>query len=206
MGKSVRNFAGPGQCDFFKVSGSIQNGKKNGAWKLYAPRESIAVTEEIFDNGNFIEGNSNDLVYTNKSKIKIGGFSVNENINLLESLFGCPGDYFSTAGYDSSELTKSFYPKLEDSLNAKPVSAADQWLIIGLKLNKANTLTDINVSSSINDTKLENEIYNQIKQMTNWSSAILNSRAVASDLFFSVLADNHKVTVLPYFASLNEGK
>lgn len=184
------------QCDNFEASGDVLNGKKNGKWTFSNPHGSQPIAFEIFENGNFIKGNSNDYEYTDKPRMRLTKFYANENLNLLENYIGCPGyNHIFYWQYKDSDIHKTFYPELQEYLSKYNSLLKDQWLIIGIKIKKNNKPSEVDVSSSIDDVIIENYIYNGLLKMTDWKTAIINSNKVEANIFFSILIDKNQIII-----------
>jgi antitoxin component YwqK of YwqJK toxin-antitoxin module len=183
------------QCDFYEASGELLNGKKNGKWRFSNPNLPLPIATEIYENGEFIKGNSKDYEYTKTPRIMLTNFCANENLNLLDNFLGCPGDVLSMWTYKNDDIHSSFFPELQQKLTEYKDSLQDQWLVVGISINKKNKIEEINVASSINDTNLENQIYKFLMQMTHWQTAVVNSSKVKSDIFFSILAYNNQIVI-----------
>jgi len=189
------------QCGSFKTWGSLVNGKKNGIWTFSNIKASVPIAEETYQDGVFISGTSTNYAYTENPKIKLSKFYPNENLSLIESSFGCPGESgIRYLEYDDNILISSFYPKLQVEVNRITTKIKDQWMLVGIKVDKNNVLQEINLASSVNDTELESKIYNIIKNMRNWNAALLYSKPVDSSIYFSIIVYNNKIIILPdYF-------
>lgn len=78
-----------------------------------------------------------------------------------DNILGCPGDkgiFFLE--YKSNSLHSSFYPDLLDTLlSVLNQDVQNQWLIVGLKVNKESEVKCINIKSSINDIITEKAVY-----------------------------------------------
>jgi antitoxin component YwqK of YwqJK toxin-antitoxin module len=191
------------QCDRFKASGQLLNGKKTGKWTFSNPNALVPVATEIYEEGQFTKGITNNHECTTNPKIELTNFYANENLNLLDNSIGCPGDYFSLPYYKGEDLHSSFYPELQEKLTKYDSAINDQWLVVGMKINKKNKLEEINVASSINDKKIESYVYNLISKMTHWKTAAVNSLKIEFDFFFSILVDNNQIILLTDYAYRN---
>ena len=143
-------------------------------------------------------------MYTDNPKIKLSKFYPNENLNLIENLLGCTGEsgiYFWE--YEGSSLTSSFYPKLQEKVNTNTNNLKNQWLVVGLMINRNNEVQEINLASSINDTELENKIYTILKKMKSWQAALINSKPIDSHIYFSILVDNNQIIIIPDYIHKN---
>ena len=203
-GKIHTEFRNYKQCSSFETWGAVVKGKKNGKWVFSNINASMPIAEETYQDGVFINGSSNDYMYTENPKIKLSKFYPNENLNLIENLLGCPGQsgiYFWE--YDGNSLTSSFYPKLQEEVNRNTRKLKNQWIVVGIKIDKGNNVNEINLTSSINDTDLEDSIYSIIKKKKNWKTALINAKPVESNIYFSILVDNNQIIILPDYIHNN---
>jgi antitoxin component YwqK of YwqJK toxin-antitoxin module len=192
------------QCSSFETWGNLVNGKKNGKWTFSNINASMPIASETYQDGAFINGSSNNYVYTENPKITLNKYYPNENLNLVENSLGCPGEsgiYFWE--YDGSNLTSSFYPKLQEEVSNNVTNQKNQWLVVGLKIDRSNQVQEINLASSINDTELENKIYAILKKMKKWQAALINSKPIDSNIYFSILVDNNQIIILPDYIHKN---
>jgi antitoxin component YwqK of YwqJK toxin-antitoxin module len=116
-GRFKTDFSTYKQCDKFEASGQLLNGKKDGKWVFSNPNALLPVATEIYENGNFIKGNSYNYEYTENPKILLTNFYANENLNLLDNLPGCPGDYIFKWQYNDSNVHRTFYPEEQERLS-----------------------------------------------------------------------------------------
>ena len=194
------------QCDKYEASGHITNGKKDGEWKFFAsPQASLPISKETYSEGNFIKGGINNEEYTDKPRICLTDFYANENLNLLENSFGCPGNSISPLRYNSQDIYSSFYPELQNQLSKYDKPIQNQWFVIGIKINKKNKIDAINIASSINDKNIENYIYGLLSKMTQWETAVINSSKIESNIFFTVLVDNNRIIIPIDYVFRNRG-
>lgn len=193
------------QCDKFEASGQLLNGKKNGSWKLSILNASSPIATEVYEEGNFIKGITPNSEYTENPKILLTNFYANENLNLLDNLFGCPGNYFSYWKYDDKDIHSSFYPELQQKLTKYTDAVKNQWLIVGISISKKNKIDEINVASSINDKSLEMYIYGLLMKMTSWQTAVVNSSKIKSDIFFTILVDDNQIIIPTDYIFQNGG-
>ncbi len=197
-GEIHTEFRNYNQCSSFETWGRLVNGKKNGKWTFSNINASMPIASETYQEGIFLKGTSNNYEYTENPKIKLSKFYPNENLNLVENSLGCPGEsgiYFWE--YDGSSLTSTFYPKLQEEVNRNTTKLKNQWLVVGIKIDKHNTVQEVNLASSINDADLENRIYTIIKKMKNWKAALINASPIDSYIYFSILVDNSQIIILP---------
>jgi antitoxin component YwqK of YwqJK toxin-antitoxin module len=193
------------QCDKFEAYGQLMNGKKIGKWTLSNLNALLPIATEIYEEGNFIKGIRNNNEYTQNSKIRFTNFYANENLNLLDNAFGCPGDFVSFWKYDDENIHSSFYPELQEKLIKYTDAAKNQWLVVGISINKKNKIKQVNVASSINDESLEKYVYDLLTKMTRWQTAVLNSRKTESNIFFTVLVDNNQIIIPTDYIFNNRG-
>ena len=156
------------QCDKYEATGQLVNGKKDGKWIFSNPHAALPIATEIYENGIFIKGNSNDYQYTENPKIGFTNYYANENLNLLENMLGCPGNSILDFRYNNETLHESFYPNLQQKLLDYSLPIQNQWLVVGIKISKKDKIDEINVASSINDKNIESYIYGLISKMTLW--------------------------------------
>jgi len=195
------------QCDKYEASGQIKNGRKDGEWKFFAsPNASIPISIETYTEGNFIKGGGNNEVYTDKPRIELTDFYANENLNLMDNSLGCPGNTISFWRYDNQDIHTSFYPELQDELSKYDKPIQNQWLVVGIKINKKNKIDAINIASSINDKKIEDYIYGLLSKMTQWGTAVINSSRIESNIFFTILVDNNQIIIPTDYVFRNRGK
>ncbi len=105
--------------------------------------------------------------------------------------------------YDGNNLTSSFYPKLQKEVNRNKTKLKNQWIVVGIKIDKSNLIQEINLASSINDTDLENTIYYTIKKMKSWKAALINAKPIDSNIYFSILVDNNQIIIIPDYIHNN---
>ncbi len=199
-GKYKGKFHSYKSCDPLIIWGPIKNGKMDGKWTLYNSDFNKTIGYEFYEDGIFIKGDSYGFIYTDYQKININGFCANENLHLDGNTLGCPGDRFSWLEYKDKNLKEVFYPNLIDSIeNLQYTKLKNQWLIIGLRINKNNKLDKVNIKSSINDELIESETSRFISSMNNFKAAKINGKNIDFDLFFSVLIrDNHIIIPKEY--------
>ncbi|PVD50581.1 hypothetical protein DC498_19335 [Terrimonas sp.] len=184
------------QCDEYKTSGQIKNGKKDGEWKFFAsPNASLPISIETYDEGDFIKGGGNNEEYTDKPRIGLTAFYGNENLILLDNSVVCPGNAVSVWRYNNQNIHSSFYPQLQDELSKYDKPVQNQWLVVGIKVSKKNKIDEINIASSINDKNIENYIYNLLSKMTQWKTAVINSNKIESNIFFTILVDSNQIII-----------
>lgn len=182
------------QCDKFEVYGELVNGKKNGQWILSTPNAAVLLAVESFEKGIFIKSNLNNFEYTNP-KIRFTNYYANEDLTLLDNSPGCPGKWILNWEYDNDNVHSSFYPELQQNLSKYANILKNQWLVIGISISRKNKIKVVNIASSINDTKLEEYIYNLLIKMTRWQTTIINQQKKDSDIFFTILVDNNQIII-----------
>lgn len=205
-GRFKTEFSTYNQCDKFKASGHILDGKKDGKWTFSSSNPSLTIATEIYKRGRFIKGHSNAYVkgfsnydYTKDPQIRLTNFYANENLDLTENSLGCPGDAVLFWEYDDKEIHSSFYPELQRKLANHSFAIKNQWLIIGIKLSMKSAIDEINVASSINDEEMENYVYDKLSGMTHWETGTRNSKKIQSDIFFTILVFNNQIVIPTYY-------
>jgi antitoxin component YwqK of YwqJK toxin-antitoxin module len=204
-----------GNCSSsFKVAGELKDGRMHGEWKLYNPFINKIDGKEIFVDGQFVKGTSvpqkgfhnNYPDYTDFPRARIFNFQRAEYLRIDESQFSpclktAKGKPIETSilrqlRYNGSWLSRTYYPELVEKLQAAlPENVQDQWLIVGLKIEKSDELSAINVSSSINDNTVENILLANLTQMNKWSAAVVNKVKFGDSHYFAVLVKNGKVSI-----------
>jgi hypothetical protein len=204
-GEIHTEFSTDKQCSVFLTSGKVVNGRREGEWPFKNPSASAYISTEVFHEGNFIQGSSSNYIYNNWAKTRLTKYYPNEDLNINQSRIGCPGDNFLEWKYDESSVYSTFYPMLQNKLDSITFPIVDQWLIVGLQISKKNLLAEVNVSSSINDTLLENTLHDKLKQMQNWETAIVNGNRIVSNIYFTILGDSGKLIIIPQYAYEHSG-
>jgi antitoxin component YwqK of YwqJK toxin-antitoxin module len=196
-GQYKTEFSNYKACEHYETWGEVLNGKRNGKWVFYNPPINQKISTEIYEEGKFIKGYSSGSNYYeyDSPKISFQKFYANENLNLAENLLGCPGDYIESWLYKNESLMSIFYHELNSALNSYPNHAENQWLIVGIQINENNTISELNVASSIDDSKLEDYISSVISKMREWKSAIINSEPATSDIFFTIFVYNDQIII-----------
>ena len=92
---------------------------------------------------------------------------------------------------------------MQKEVNRNTTKVKNQWLVVGIKIDKDNLVQEINLASSINDTDLENRIYTILKKMEKWKAALINAKPIDSNIYFSVLIDNNQIIILPDYINNN---
>jgi hypothetical protein len=188
-------------CTPLGIAGQIENGKINGVWTLVDPKSASRIAQEKYLNGVFQKGVSYGAFsgrysYKKESKIVLDGYIPNEELVLDINFFGCPGNSFWPPTYNSNSLNDEFYPVFLKHLQSELTNKhKNQWFIVGIKVNTRNTLTSVNIKSSINDYKLELTIQNILESMTKWQAAIIDYSPIETNLYFSILIRNNKVII-----------
>lgn len=183
------------QCDYFEAWGDIVNGKKNGKWIFSNPNARIPIATEIYSNGKFVKGYSGSYEYTENPKINLVRFYPSENLSLTHNSPACPGDNLFFWEYKNADIHTYFYPELLDHMTQFNLDLKDQWLVIGIKIDKKNQLSDINVASSIDDNVLEKRIYDVLQKMNDWKTAVVNSKKTESNIFFTILIYESQIII-----------
>ena len=184
------------QCNEFEASGPVLNGKKHGTWRFSNINAREPIAEEIYNEGVFIKGITKKKDYVNEARIRLTKFSPHENINLAENIsHGCyPANVFFLK-YNGEFLNKGFYKELQEKLSGYEEVLRNQWMVIGIGLDKKNQVKNINVASSINDLELEQFTRKILSKMTNLKSSTFGNVKSGADLFFSVLVDNNQIII-----------
>lgn len=184
-------------CDPYEIWGPVKNGKLDGEWTLYNSYFNIHIGSEFYEDGSFLKGVSGNYTYTENPKVFINDFCPHENLNLQENKAGCPGDEgIFWQSYKGMRLNEAFYPDLLDSIiNLQSRKINNQWLIIGLGINKINKLNEINVKSSINDELMESQVFKILDSMTDFQSLKMGGKNVDSNLFFTILIRDNRVVI-----------
>ena len=183
------------QCNKFEIWGQLLNGKKNGQWAFANPG-AHPITTEVFEEGRFIKGGSGNYEYREKAKIEFVDFYASENLDLIENHPGCHGKYLVSSPYYNNQFFQApFFAELQEKLTSYTEPVKNQWLVVGITINNKNKVSEINVASSINDIALEKHIYALVTTMKRWQSASLNSKKVASDIFFSIIVDANQIII-----------
>lgn len=184
-------------CDPYEISGTVKNGKPDGEWALYNSYFNIEMGTEFYKDGAFLKGVSGNFSYTENPKVYINGFCANENLRLDINSFGCPGDEgVIWLNYKGKSLHEAFYPDLLDStIILQSNKLNNQWLVIGLGINKNNELHIVHVKSSIDDEFIEANIYKILDSMTDFEALKMGGKNVDSDLFFTILIRDNKVII-----------
>lgn len=197
-GALYTEFRNYNECSCFETGGNLVNGKKQGEWTFSNIKAITPIATEIYEEGIFVKGISGRYVYTEKPAIKLTKYYPNEDLNLVSNHLLCPGESISYWKYEGEDLTRTFYPQLQEEVNKMGVSVKNQWLLVGIKIGKDDGMQEVNIASSINDTALENRIYAILQKMQTWEAARRDQRPITSSLFFSILVDNNRILVLPY--------
>ncbi len=191
------------QCSPFDAWGDVVNGKKNGKWTFSNPDALMPIATEIYEDGKFVKGGSKGYEYSENPKIKLTKFYPTENLSLLGNNSGCQGDRILSWNYKDKDIYTTFYPELQDHISKYDSLAKDQWLIVGIKISKKNKLSEVNVSSSIDDGSIENYVYNTILKMKDWKTDVINLKKVESNIFFPILIDKGQMLIPAYYIHNN---
>jgi hypothetical protein len=155
-----------GKTEKYYIKGELINGKLNGKWIING------VTQEFFNNGEFIKG-FDVLPYTSSQQISLEnilGFYCQENLDLFQNRYFCNSciENVSWALYNVSasinnypyETFLSNYSKILDSLN---ISSLTQ--IIEFHVNKNGTINNIKTNSTNNafDKKILSNLLTSIQ-------------------------------------------
>lgn len=180
--------------------GDIVNGKRNGKWTISNPGATTPFGSESFEDGNFIKENQS----YDDARIVLTVYTPNENLNMMENYLLCPGNTISSWEYKDENLHQVFYPELQEKLNKYKNELKDQWLVIGISINKKNKLSEINVASSINDIDLENYVYSVLSKMVDWQTAKINSSRTESNIYFSILISSNQIIIPTDYIQKND--
>ncbi len=186
-------FSGQDACIKFETEGDLINGKRSGPWTFSNVDARQPISEELYDDGTYIKSRAHNNDYIERPNTGLYVRYGNENIKLITGSAAC-------LGYQRS----SSLPKLIEGLQAQfdtcSLTPRDQWLVIGLKTGKKNNLLSLNVASSVNDTALEQYIYNTIINIKKWESDLVNGKKAETDFFFTIFTENHKIFVSEYIS------
>lgn len=194
-------------CSSYLVWGQVIDGKMEGVWTLFDPHLNNKIAEEYYENGAFEKGISKGILsseytYTQGNKILLDGYTPNERLILDENLISCPdGRSYSLKLYNGKSLNAEFYPSLSKSLKSKlSKNLKNQWITIGLAINKNNVLFEVNVRSSINDYESESIIFEKLSSMKKWQTIEEAGSTVDTYIFFTILIrDNQIIIPSEYF-------
>ncbi len=199
-GRLKTHFSKINQCDQYETWGNIVNGRMHGRWTVQSPYISIPVAHENYENGKFIQGRSRDYDYTNNPLIELTRFSPNENLRIVDNSPTCPGQknifYWKYKGGSPQE---KFYPELQFKLSQFGSVAKDQWVIAGIRLGSNDAIEKIDIASSVDDTLVENFIYNILSDMKEWETMRISYKKVPADLFFSILVSDNKIIIPTHY-------
>jgi len=209
-GRYRTEFSHVQECTPFEAWGEVSNGKRTGKWVFYNPGFHQKVSNEIYEEGKFIRGysdnNKNDN-YTEGPKIILTKFYANESLNLVSNGLGCPGNSgINFWEYNNESLQKAFYPDLQEKLNQYKLEVSDQWLMVGIQIDEKNVMSAVKVASSLNDTKLESFVFAAISDMKKWKSAKIGGKNISSDIFFTILVQDKNIVIVTHYIYLNKGK
>lgn len=193
-GNFKTEFSYVGACNKFIASGLILNGKKNGNWTFTNPKASSPIANEIYEEGIFVKGKTNNYEYTQDPRIILTNFYPNEHLSLLEN-GPCLRGMSSPWKYGNDYIQNLFFPELQSKLLMFNELVANQWLAVGITVSRKNKLKAVSVASSVNDIKLEKFVYQLVSQMTNWQTAVINSGKIESNIFFTILVDNNQIII-----------
>lgn len=193
------------QSTTYQATGRLQNGEMTGTWKLNSPELNYTIAIEEFKDGKFIKGENSSLmlgsqIYKDRSNIMLTNYYPGEALNLA---LGHPiplGHSYGRPEYKGMLLEKNIYALLLDSINGKySYALEDQWVIVAMKINPNDSISDVKVSSSIHDTKFNEFILKTFTTSTGWGSARLDGKKVSSDLMISLLVKDKKIILPAYF-------
>ncbi|MEO7989792.1 MAG: hypothetical protein ABI663_09640 [Chryseolinea sp.] len=186
------------QCQPFEAWGEIKNGKRNGKWIFYNPEFNQKVGNEIYEEGIFIKGVAayGNSEYGDEPRISLKKFYANENLHSEDNHLGCPGDkgifYWR---YKNKTIHESFYPDLQVKLSSYKLPLKNQWMVVGMQINEEGEISELRISSSINDLNIENYVYSQISKMKEWEAAKINFKKIRYDIFFTILVSDGNILI-----------
>ncbi|NQX38720.1 MORN repeat variant [Pedobacter steynii] len=192
------------QPDSYEARGTVKDGKMNEKWSLFSPIFQKTMTTETFKDGNFIKGYENSLVmgslfYYDYPRIVLRKFYANEALDFSKGESGYGTEPHELWEYKEGSPAKNIYELLLDSINGKYKSPLkDQWVIMGFKINENDSLSNINISSSIQDETFNRFLYQIFAESSGWKSRKLNRVKVSTDVFFSLIVKDKKI-ILPAF-------
>jgi antitoxin component YwqK of YwqJK toxin-antitoxin module len=193
-GYYVGGFNGYKGCFPFMISGKICEGKRDSIWTF------SGVNNEIWDKGKFIQGSTYMQDNKRYPMMHLQGFVANENCSIVENLIGCPGDQLFFVYYKGENLHYTFYPNLERKIKrAINYKIDNQWIFVGIEIDKNDKLSRINVHSSIHDTIVESIIFDLInKSNKGWKTANINHMKVETNLLFPIVVEDHQIQIQTY--------
>lgn len=201
-GKIISGFK---QTTEYKISGNVKNGKMEGKWdwrNIKAGNNTYAV--EYFENGKFINGNSYGLEYSEDPKISLLGFNLHENVDVMKffSVLNSKSQNFQFSKIlkykNSNDLNRTFTPELTEFLkqtNSK-YNIINYWCFIQFKINKNNTLDNIDVYS--NENKISNDIKQFILQSEGFEAAYINDKNVDCSVYLCLYTENGNIYIPKY--------
>lgn len=74
-----------------------------------------------------------------------------------------------------------------------------------IKVSKISKVDEINIASSINDKNIEYYVYGLLSKMTQWETAIINSRRIESNIFFTILVYDNQIIIPIDYIFHNKG-
>jgi antitoxin component YwqK of YwqJK toxin-antitoxin module len=165
VGSIIKN---NGKTTTYKIKGELLKGKLDGKWTI------SGVTQEIFKNGEFVEGND-VLPYTSPQQIHLDnilGFYCHENLTLFQNIYFCNSCIkdISWALYEVSgninnypfETYLSKFHGVMDSLNLANLSQ-----IIEFEVATDGSISNIDISQSNNSVK--NILIQELLKSIEWT-------------------------------------
>lgn len=193
------------KCIYYEASGEILNGKLNGKW-IYSEPKLAPYGTEIYESGKYIKTYGlRDEVFVGKPQVQLTMFYPTENLNMIENLGDCDKLKSKIFRYNQKDnIYDFFYPKLQKELKKYKLTPKNQWLIVGMKIIKYNKVEELNIASSINDTELENYIFNSISKRTYWKPVLADIEKKDYDIYFSIMVMDGQIIVLPDYVNKNK--
>jgi len=182
----------------YEISGMIENGKMSGKWSFYNPLNYGKVGDEYFENGLFIKGTSFQYEYKDNQKIFIQGYIANENVNIYENLFGCPGNSgIFMIEYKNSNINDKFYPEFIEYLkNFDNMKIQNQWILVGLTINENDSISKLSIYSSKKDESIKIKIKEIIsKNGNNWKTGRIDKIKVCTNIIFTIIINNNEIII-----------
>ncbi len=184
-------------CEPYRISGKVLNGKMTGKWSYYTLSNQL-IGNEYYENGEFVKGSSLNYEYSNNRLIFIQGYVPNENFFIYENRFGCPGNYgTSFIEYKGEGIYDKFYPELAEELKLLLQNQIkDQWILVHISINENDSINMIKIFSSKNDNLIKQSLESIILKDSNfWETGKINSTKVQSDFLFTIIINGNSVVI-----------
>lgn len=195
-GYYVGSFCGINECFPFLIKGKIYEGKRDSIWTF------SGVNNEIWDKGKFVQGSTYIQDNNKYPMMRLQGFVGTENVSIVETSIGCPGDnHLFFVQYKGESLPQIFYPNLERNIRkALNNKTPDQWIILSILIDNTDKLNRIYVHSSIHDSLVESKIFDLINKSNKcWKSARVNFKEVEAEILIPIIIENKEVQIqTPY--------